>query len=82
MRDFLGPVQAAQVQTELGAIYLTPGGKAGVQVKAPHLTVDGMPLQAEAVLVSDGQSFNFNSYRVRREKPNDSRLPTMPYTLD
>jgi hypothetical protein len=71
MRDFLGPVDAVQVQTELGPIYLLPGGKAGVQVNAPHLTVDGMPLQASAFLVSDRQSFNFNfpvGYDVRTER--------------
>jgi len=60
MRDFLGPVNAAYVQTELGSIYLRPGGKVGVQMNALHLTVDGAPLQASAVLVSDGQSFKFN----------------------
>ena len=70
MREFLGPVNAAQVQTELGSTYLAPGGKGGVQMNAPHLTVDGMPLQASAVLVSDGQSFNFNlvhGYDTRTE---------------
>ena len=48
MRDFLGPVNAAQLQTELGLIYVLPSGRMGIQVHAPHLTVDGVPLQASA----------------------------------
>jgi hypothetical protein len=55
MRDHLGPVKPAQVQTELGPIYLTPSGTRGVHVNAPHLTVDSMSLQASAFLVSNGQ---------------------------
>jgi hypothetical protein len=55
MRDYLGPVKTAEVQTELGAIYLTPNGLNGMHVNAPHLTVDGVPLQASAFLVSNGQ---------------------------
>jgi hypothetical protein len=50
-----------------------------VQVNAPHLTVDGVPLQAEAVLVSDGRSFNFNlvqGYDARTE-----RFSTPDYAL-
>jgi hypothetical protein len=43
VRQYLGPVKAAQVQTELGPIYLTPDGTRGVHVNAPHLTVDGIP---------------------------------------
>jgi len=42
-----------------------------VQVNAPHLSVDGMPLQASAFLVSDGRSFDFNfplGYDVRTER--------------
>jgi hypothetical protein len=60
MRDFLGPVNAAQVQTELGLIYVVPGGTKGAQVHAPHLTVDGVPLQASAYLTSDGEPSKFN----------------------
>jgi len=48
MRDSFGPVNAAQVQTELGLIYVLPVGTKGAQVHAPHLTVDGVPLQASA----------------------------------
>jgi hypothetical protein len=29
MRDFLGPVNAAQVQTELGPIYVVPAERLG-----------------------------------------------------
>lgn len=35
MRDFLGPVNVAQVQTELGHIYVLPSGRMGIQVHAP-----------------------------------------------
>jgi hypothetical protein len=60
MRQYLGPVKAAQVETELGPIYLTPNGTRGVHVNAPHLTVDSVPLQASAFLNSNGQSSAFN----------------------
>jgi hypothetical protein len=60
MRDFLGPVDAAHVQTELGPIYVLPGGTKGAEVHAPHLTVDGVPLQASAYLTSDGEPSKFN----------------------
>jgi hypothetical protein len=60
IRDFLKSVEAVRVQTVLGPIYLIPGGKAAVQINAPHLTVDGVQLQATAVLVSDGHSFKFD----------------------
>jgi hypothetical protein len=59
MRQYLGPVRAAQVQTELGPIFLTPNGTRGVHVNAPHLTVDGVPLQASAFLSGNGQSSDF-----------------------
>ena len=80
MRDFLDPVNAAQVQTELGPIHLVPGGKNGLQVNAPHLTVDGMLLEASAVLVSDGQSFNFNF--VQGCDSNTERWWTPDYALN
>jgi hypothetical protein len=60
MRQYLGPVKAARVETELGPIYLTPNGTRGVHVNAPHLTVDGAPLQAFAFLNSNGQSYDFS----------------------
>jgi hypothetical protein len=47
---------ADQVQTELGLIYIVPGGRVGIQVHAQHLTVDGLPLQAPAYLASNGQA--------------------------
>lgn len=60
MREVLGPVNAAQVQTELGLIYLVPGGRMAIQVHAPHLTVDGVPLQSSAYLSSNGQASRFD----------------------
>ena len=42
------------IETELGQIFVTPTAVTGADVTAPHLTVDGMPLQASAFLVSDG----------------------------
>jgi hypothetical protein len=60
MRGFLGPVNAVQVQTELGPIYVVPGGRMGIEVHAPHLTVEGIPLQASAYLSSNGESSRFD----------------------
>ena len=60
MRQHLGPVKPAEVQTELGPIYLTPNGTMSVQVNTRHLTVDGMPLLASAFLNSSGQSYDFS----------------------
>ena len=57
---YLGPVKAAQLETDLGPIYLTPTGKSTVRVHAPHLTADGMPLQASAFLVSSDHGFIFS----------------------
>jgi hypothetical protein len=58
--NFSRPVQAAQVQTELGPIYVVPGGRMGIQVHAPHLTVDGVLLQASADLSSNGEPSRFD----------------------
>ena len=60
MRDCLGPVNAAQVPTELGTIYVVPGGRMGIEVHAPHLIVDGVPLQASAYLSSNGEPSRFD----------------------
>jgi hypothetical protein len=60
MRQYLGPGKTAEVQTELGPIFLTPKGTRAVQVNAPHLTVDGVPLQVSAFLNSNGQSYEFS----------------------
>ena len=60
MREFLTPVNAVQVQTELGLIYVVPGGRMVVQVSAPHLTDDGIPLQASAYLSSNGEASRFD----------------------
>jgi hypothetical protein len=64
MRDFLGPVNAAQVQTELGLIYVLPSGRMGIQVHAPPLTVDGVPLEASADLSSNGEPLRFDLVRT------------------
>ena len=59
MRDFLSAIEPIKVETELGAIYVHPNGTGGAMVNAPHLTVDGVPLQASAFLVSgDGVSWD------------------------
>jgi len=48
----------AKVETPLGPIYITAAGLKTVGVFAPHLNVDGIPLQASATLVSsDGLNF-------------------------
>lgn len=60
MRDFLSAVEPIKIETELGAIYVQPNGSGGATVNAPHLNVNGAPLQASAFLVSgDGISWDF-----------------------
>jgi len=60
MRDFLSPVEPIKVDTELGAIYVQPNGSGCATVNAPHLNVNGTPLQASAFLVSgDRVSWDF-----------------------
>ena len=51
MREHMGQVDTVKVDTELGPIFAVPKGLRGVSVNAPHLTVDGVPLQASAFLV-------------------------------
>src|SRR5215813_10177921 len=60
IREFLDPVNAAQIQTALCPIYVVPAGRIGIQVHAPHLTVDGIPLQASADLSSNGEPSRFD----------------------
>ena len=60
MRELLDPVNAAQIQTAVGVIYVVPAGRIGIQVHAPHLTVDGVPLQASADLSSNGEPSRFD----------------------
>ena len=64
MREFLDPVNAAQIQTALGPIYVVPAGRMGIQVHAPHLTVDGVPLQASADLSSNGEPSRFDLVQI------------------
>ena len=64
MRDFLGPVNAAQVQTELGLIYVLPSGRMGIQV---HLR-DGVPWQASADLSSNGEPSRFDLLQSSNSK--------------
>jgi hypothetical protein len=48
-----------RVETDLGPIFIAPTGLRTASVTAPHLTVDGTPLRASAILTSrDG--FNFD----------------------
>jgi hypothetical protein len=79
MRDQLVPLNAVRVETELGAIYLTPTGTRGVRVNAPHLTLDGVSLQASAFLVSDGQGSDFNFVQVLDTRTGLSSTP--PHSL-
>src|SRR5215469_1585726 len=64
MREFLDPVNAAQIQTALGPIYVVPAGRMGIQVHAPHMTVDGVPLQVSADLSSSGEPSRFDLVQV------------------
>jgi hypothetical protein len=60
MQDFLGPVEPVEVDTEIGAIYIHPTSGKRLTINAPHLTIDGIPLQASGFLISgDGRSWNF-----------------------
>jgi hypothetical protein len=60
MREYLNRVDAVKVETPLGPIYVTPNGLKGVHINAPHLTVEGVPLQATAFVVSaDGVKWSF-----------------------
>src|SRR5262252_7838160 len=44
----------------IGPIYVLPSGRMGIEVHAPHLTVDGVPLQASAYLSSNGEPSRFD----------------------
>jgi hypothetical protein len=78
MRDFLSAVEPIKVETELGAIYVQPNGSGGATVNAPHLTVDGAPLQASAFLVSgDGVSWNL----IQSYDSATGRLSTPPHAI-
>jgi hypothetical protein len=60
MREYLKQVDAVKVDTALGPIFVAPNGLRGVHINAPHLTVEGVPLQATAFLVSaDGLKWSF-----------------------
>src|SRR5271170_3449332 len=60
MRDYLNQVDAVRVDTELGPIFVAPTGIRAAGANAPHLTVEGVPLQASAFLVSaDGLRWTF-----------------------
>src|SRR5579862_7369700 len=74
----MNPVRPVKVDTELGPIYVIPNGCRGANVKAPHLTVDGVPLQAAAFLVSgDGVTWDF----VQQWTSNSKHLSTAPDAL-
>jgi hypothetical protein len=53
VRELIGQMDPVKIDTELGSILVAPKGLRGVSVNAPHLTVDGVPLQASAFLVSN-----------------------------
>ena len=55
MRDYLAPVNAAQIQIELGAIYPTPSGARGVHCECAAPDRGWRTLQASAFLVSNGK---------------------------
>jgi hypothetical protein len=79
MRDQLVPLNAVLVETELGAIYLTPRGTRGIRVNAPHLTMNGVPLQPSAFLVSGGQGSDFNFIQILDTRTGISSTP--PHSL-
>jgi hypothetical protein len=79
LREFLRPVQGAQVQTELGRIYVVPAGRMGIQEHIPHWTVDGVPLQASADLSSNGEPSRFDL--VQTWNPKEGRFFTAQNAL-
>ncbi len=52
MREMLNPPDPVKLETELGAIYVAPISGQSLRVHAPHLTVDGLPLQFSAQLTA------------------------------
>jgi hypothetical protein len=72
MREFLNAVDPVKVETEIGAIYVAPSSGATATVNGPHLTVNGMPLQASAFLTSgDRANWDF----VREMDASTGRFP-------
>jgi hypothetical protein len=52
--------QCCQSRDGTGPTYVVPGGRMGIQVHAPHVTVAGVPLQASADLSSSGEPSRFD----------------------
>lgn len=61
MREILNSLDRVKLETELGAIYVAPMGGQSLRMPAPHLTVDGAPLQFSTNLTAgpDLQSWDF-----------------------
>jgi hypothetical protein len=81
MRDFLDPINAAQVNTELGPIYVVPAGRMGIQVHAPHLTVDGVPFQLMPTSRQREPSKIRSGSDLGAQRKDDSSPVKMPRTL-
>jgi hypothetical protein len=60
MREILNPLDPVKLETELGAVYVAPIGNQALRVHAPHLTVDGVPLQFSAHLTAGPDLLNWD----------------------
>jgi hypothetical protein len=73
MREVLSPIEPVSVDTPLGRINVRPVSAQGVQVDAPHLTVNGVPLKASAFLNASSNTRQFDivrNYRLSVERRN------------
>jgi hypothetical protein len=52
VRDFLNAVDPVKLETEIGAIHVTPNSGRTATIHGSHLTVNGVSLQVSALLTS------------------------------
>src|SRR5260370_13775290 len=67
MREVLNPVDPVAVDTPLGRINVRPMSAGTVQVDAPHLTVNGVPLKASAFLNGSPKTRQFDLVKEIRD---------------
>jgi hypothetical protein len=73
----LSSIEPVSVDTALGRINVRPLSAGPVQIDAPHLTVDGVPLKASAFLTGNPNTRQFNVLAEYR----DGRFFTSPEAL-
>ena len=67
MREVLGSVDPAALDTPLGKINVRPLSAGTVQVEAPHITVNGVPLNASAFLNGSPKTRRFDLVKETRD---------------